>query len=335
MTKDGAVTLRVKMKAGEVVAAKPSPEPPLTFVTTLPRPNSDDKAGVTDSMAFSVDGTRLLAATGKTIVMWDVPNRKKLWSFEPRAAGSVALSPDGTRAFSGGGHTPLQILDAKTGDKIRTLDGRPIEQEVAFDAVFLPDNRQLLVSHRDYHAGPSTIRLWDTETGKEVRSFTGHKSYAGQLAVSADGKRFASSGHLEKVTRLWDIQKKDALRTFAEQGQQANSVALTSDGQRLATGNGDGIVRLWQIKEEAGPQLLRGHDRDVSNLRFSSNGKYLYSSDAQKVILWNAETGEKIKGWDMPSYSGYFVLSRDDKLLAIGKNDGTISIYRTSDQKGD
>ena len=67
------------------------------------------------------------------------------------------------------------------------------------------------------------------------------------------------------------------------------------------------------------------------SLQFSSNGNSFYSADLQKVILWNAKTGAKIKEWYTPPQSSYFVLSRDDKLFAIGNKDGTITIYRTSD----
>ncbi len=346
--KDGNEVARINVPGGKAKIQRDGDEeapvgPSLALLTTLPLPDPTEKEARSRSMAFSPDGKRLLAAMGNTVVQWDVSSRKKLWSFQPKGeskpepANVVALSPDGTRAFCGGGHIPLQIVNAKTGDEIRTLAGRPIQQEVVFDAVFLPDNRQLLVSHRDRHEdaswGGSTIRLWDTETGKEVRSFIGHKSWAHSISLTADGKQFASSGLRERFPRLWVIDKKEAVHMFQEQSQDGSSVALTFDGERLAASCTDGVVRLWQINERAGPQLLRGHDREVRHVRFTSDGKYLYSSDMGKIILWNGVTGTKIKEWDMPSYNGYFTLSRDDKLLAVGNKDGTIAIYQVSGLK--
>src|SRR6187397_2160189 len=49
---------------------------------------------------------------------------------------------------------------------------------------FSPDGRRLLTGSRD-----KTAKLWDAETGKEIRSFAGHSAEVYGVAFSPDGRR--------------------------------------------------------------------------------------------------------------------------------------------------
>jgi len=62
---------------------------------------------------------------------------------------------------------------------------------------------------------------------------------------------------------------------------------------------------------------LSGHEKGVTNLRFSPDGKQLYSADTQGVRTWDLTTGKPTGSMlAMPGRVG--ALSRDGKTLAIG-----------------
>jgi WD40 repeat protein len=46
------------------------------------------------------------------------------------------------------------------------------------------------------------VRLWDTQTGKELACFEGHSASVTSVALAADGG-LALSGSLDKTIRLW------------------------------------------------------------------------------------------------------------------------------------
>ena len=50
----------------------------------------------------------------------------------------------------------------------------------------------------------ATLRLWDVETGKVVRSFDGHTDVVRSVAFSPDGRR-ALSGSRDMTMRLWRL----------------------------------------------------------------------------------------------------------------------------------
>src|SRR5439155_761449 len=79
---------------------------------------------------------------------------------------SVAFSPDGRHALSGGRDTTVRLWEVATGKQVRTFEGHiNLVESVAFS----PDGRHALSGSRD-----DTVRLWEVATGKQVRTFEGH-----------------------------------------------------------------------------------------------------------------------------------------------------------------
>ena len=70
----------------------------------------------------------------------------------------------------------------------------------------LADGRRALSGSDD-----RTLRLWDLETGAELRRFEGHTRWITSVTVLADGRR-ALSGAYDLTLRLWDLETGAELR---------------------------------------------------------------------------------------------------------------------------
>ncbi len=49
-----------------------------------------------------------------------------------------------------------------------------------------------------------TAKVWDAETGKELLTLSGHKSYVNSVAWIPDGKRLATAG-TDNTAKVWDV----------------------------------------------------------------------------------------------------------------------------------
>jgi WD40 repeat protein len=91
------------------------------------------------------------------------------------------------------------------------------------------------------------IRLWDPNTGREVRILEGHTSYVNCIAISADGKWLAS-GSQDKDLRLWDVETGKERRRFQGHSAPIERLALSPDGTVLASSCHGGTLRLWDTE---------------------------------------------------------------------------------------
>src|SRR5581483_7216959 len=83
---------------------------------------------------------------------------------------------------------------------------------------FSPDGKHLLTSGRDL-----TCKLWEVETGKLVRTYTGVADNVEAVAFSRDGKRFLAGEN--KVVHVFDTETGKVVHRFEEHSGLVFAVA--------------------------------------------------------------------------------------------------------------
>ncbi|MEI2672169.1 MAG: hypothetical protein V9G13_13895 [Marmoricola sp.] len=99
-----------------------------------------------------------------------------------------------------------------------------------------------------------TVRLWNAQTGQEIRRFVGHTLGIYGVAYSPDGKSVAT-GNGDGTARIWDAQTGQELRRFDTRAF-IQVVKFSPDGKYLFSGDSTGGARLWNIDYHATTQSL-------------------------------------------------------------------------------
>eukprot|EP00741_Cyanophora_paradoxa_P015546 tig00020902_g15007.t1 len=176
----------------------------------------------------------------------------------------------------------------------RNLRGHPaLLHKSAVRAVAWTPDRKWIVSGSD----DNLVRVWDAETGTELRKLEGHKDNIISVAVhvSTDGK-WIVSGSNDKSLQVWDAETGAGLRKLQGHTGWVTSVVVSADGKRIISGSSDKSVRVWEMETGAEMRKLEGHTRNVNSVAVSKDGKRIVSgSDDKSVRVWDMETGAELR----------------------------------------
>jgi WD40 repeat protein len=303
----------------------PSSTSPWTCVGSFQK-HSD----VVTSIAISPDGKVL--ATGsydRTVVLWQLSTGRVLKTLQGHfdRVYCVAISPDNKLVASGSGDKNVKLWKLSSGEEIRTCGGWfGGHTERVLSVAFSPNKRKLLSGSAD-----RTVKLWQVSTGREIRTLKGYSAAVLAIAISPDGKIFASAGS-EKALRIREINGRLIRSIRASSGILA--ATFSPDGKWIATGGFDKTIALWDWEKGEKIGTLSGHRDRVCAVAFSPDGKTLASGSWDSQIkLWDWENGKEIC-----TLSGHrnricaVAFSLDGKTLASGGADRTVKIWWASDR---
>src|SRR5262249_35195646 len=166
--------------------------------------------GLVASVAYCPDGRRVVTGGGdQTVRLWDAASGQELHRFgELGGVKCVTVAPDGRRVVVGGQDGRLRLLDLPAKE-VPAVPGKPAPPPTKPDVraavapvhptgmAFSLDGRRVATGGPD-----NLVRLWDLETGEELRRFEGHKEPVPHLALSPDGRRLLSAAG--KAVHLWE-----------------------------------------------------------------------------------------------------------------------------------
>jgi WD40 repeat protein len=100
------------------------------------------------------------------------------------------------------------------------------------------------------------VKLWDWQTGKCLKTLTGHTNWVFAIAFNHDGKTLASASH-DQTVRIWDVNTGECHHICIGHTHLVSSVAFSPDGEVIASGSQDQTVRIWDVKTGECMQILR------------------------------------------------------------------------------
>ncbi|KIK80421.1 hypothetical protein PAXRUDRAFT_238585 [Paxillus rubicundulus Ve08.2h10] len=95
-----------------------------------------------------------------------------------------------------------------------------------------------------------TVRLWNPDSGAEIKAFEAHGYEVLSISVSHDNAKFASAGG-DRSVFVWDVATGVTNRRLAGHMSKVHTVEFNADASVLASGSYDATVRLWDLRSQS------------------------------------------------------------------------------------
>ncbi|ETO26549.1 WD-40 repeat protein [Reticulomyxa filosa] len=185
---------------------------------------------------------------------------------------SIAFSPDGS-----------------TITEIKALKGHSSGTN---DAYFSSDGSMVISCGND-----RTVRLWDIQTGKQIRELESREWNMIKARLSSDGNTIIALSIASFIT-LWDVKSGQTIPIRARTLGHAEDVNFSPDGQPIALALNNNIIDLWNIQSNERLKQLQRHLDAVNKIysvKFASNVQIIVLYLGNDTIQWqDVETGQEL-----------------------------------------
>jgi WD40 repeat protein/uncharacterized caspase-like protein len=241
---------------------------------------------------LSPDGMSVLSSVGEALTLWSLGSGNQIQTFnasktkKDQVSGfaSFAFSPDGKLVLAGGYGKKLRLFEVASGREIRAFKGHDTVFNHGISSIsFSPDGKQALTTSTTMSVENSKVAiLWEIDTGREIRSFQGHKAGVLSGAFSPDG-RMVITGSDDHTLKLWNAMSGEEIRTFSGHSAEVRSVAFSPDGKLILSAGGHGRTALWDAATGTLLATLFSLE-DGDNLTLTPEGFFDASPRASRLL---------------------------------------------------
>lgn len=299
-------------------------------------------------LAFSPDGkTIFLRGKENQIHLWDVEGWRERdeTNGQGLAIWAVAFSRDGKRVASAPANDGICVWESKTGKLLRML------KSGSWPMRFSADGKTVLSGQR---TPACWLHVWDSASGKKQQSIMLAGSLERTVAVSSDGKMFASwilgptvdvfgVGPNERRRILKVPIKEPSADAPPRRGQPRRiprqpwifALCFAHDSKPLYACSNDAHILRWDLATGAALPSIGNQDGGANGIALAPDGRCAATVPRDGAwFLWEIASGQPRLILNDAGHAAPIAFSPNGRLLAAAsKNGAAVHLLRMTDGK--
>jgi WD40 repeat protein len=283
------------------------------------------------AVAISSDGSRLAAANGSVLKLWDIKSRKQVREIrEDGPIEDVAFSSDGSKLAIAGGYNVAKIYDFKTGRNLSLSH----DQESDINSIAISEDG-LIAATMDFgsNTGSWRIQSWDTRSGSKLADIPHdpEKVHYNKLplfsfAFSPNGKILATGPTADNTIRLWDPLSGD-LRGSLPLQARVLSLAFSHDGSKIAAASEDEKICVWDTASLA-KIFEKPSNWWIIDMAFSPDGNRLATAGSDNTSrVWDIGSEKELARVEHDRPIRRVRFGEDGKRIVTASDDDTAKVW--------
>lgn len=172
------------------------------------------------------------------------------------------------------------------------------------------------------------IEVWDLESGRFIYDITRSEEIlpdTPKIAIVPQQQILISTTENHQIKARYIVEGKEYI--YGQHDHFILSLALSPDGLYLATGDRQGIIKIWNTESRSNLHTI-SHNLSIRNLAIDPNNHYLVAVDSSKQILfWLLNTAQLEITKELEDRVWEIAISPNGKYLALGFQNGNIQIW--------
>ena len=141
----------------------------------------------------------------------------------------------------------------------------------------------------------------------------------------------SASGSGDRTVKVWDAAEGRRLYTLSDALDTVYALGFDPSGRRLAAAGADKMLRAWDLTAEGGTLAFAtiAHEEAIVALTFTPDGRQILTAGADRVVkVWDVDTrAERRVLGEQSDWPMALAVSRDGARVAVGRFDGSVSVY--------
>lgn len=198
---------------------------------------------------------------------------------------------------------------------------------------FSPDNQKIASVGDD-----GTLKIWYLGSNHPPQAplFQDkiYEKHAYNVLYNQEGTKLYTAGD-DPILRIRDAYTGDSAGELIGHTAKAGAIALSPDGQFLASAGNDSQVIVWDLKTLS-PKWTRNTKKGrLTAISWSHDGTRLAATSIadQSVLIYNSQTGERLKSIEYMNELRRAIFSQEDDHLIVSDSHGMIHITPISEER--